>query len=57
MKIIQQEVPVFEPIAIVLETREEAELFWQMVRGSYDDIDEQHLANKISDYFSNDAKL
>ena len=57
MKLIQQAMPKFEPIAVVLETREEAELFWRMIRGSYADADEQRLANKISDYFSNEAKL
>jgi len=57
MKLTQQGVPEFHPIAIVLESREEAELFWRMVRGEYCDDDEQRMANRISDYFSNEAKL
>jgi len=57
MRFTQQAEPKFEPIAIVLETREEAELFWRIIRGSYSAADEQLLANEISNYFSNEAKL
>ena len=57
MKLTQQAVPKFEPIAIVLESLEEAELFWQMIRGEYADPEEQIMANKISNYFSNEAHL
>jgi len=58
MKIVQQAQPKFEPIAIILETREEAEDFWEAIRSvSCRTVDQNILLIKISNYFSNEAKL
>lgn len=51
----------FNPISITLETADEAELFWEMMRDVYvtkhvsDNV--RAMADKISDHFSNDAQL
>lgn len=56
MKLVQQE--SFSPIAIILETREEAELFWKIMREVDTGCHEGwKMAEKISNMFSNEAKL
>lgn len=56
MRLVQED--LFSPIAIVLETREEAELFWKIVR-EVDAVDPAacRMAAKLSNLFSNEAKL
>lgn len=59
MKFTQQE-GAFRPIAVVFETSEEAELFWKIVREMDDfplGLKERGMLTKISNYFSNEAKL
>lgn len=61
MKMMQQET-TFSPIAIVCETLEEAEALWDLARftdctGEPLSDDARRMAIKISDWFSNDAKL
>lgn len=56
MKLVQE--AAFSPIAIILETRAEAEMFWKIVR----EVDcpnnaEYQMVRAISDLFSNKAKL
>ena len=57
MKITQQS-KEFSPIAIVLETKEDAAIFWDIV-SLVDQASKPHyaMARKISDWFSNEAKL
>ena len=56
--IIKQDETEFRPITITLDTREEAEAFWMIIRRSPVDSDEEAgIAFKISNWFSNHAKL
>jgi len=59
MKIVQEE--SFEPITIVLETKDEAIAFWDLViksggSGSRDENMAQ-MAIRLNDYFTNNAHL
>lgn len=61
MKMMQQDV-TFSPIAIVVETAEEAEALWELARftdctGEPLSIEARALAVHISNWFSNAAKL
>jgi len=59
MKLMQHE-GNFRPIAIVLETEEDAATFWDMVLRieKCTDVEAEHdMAVKISNWFSNQAKL
>lgn len=58
MRLVQE--PAFSPIAIILETAAEAELFWEIIREApcYHLRDDQRkMCNDMSDLFSNEAKL
>lgn len=56
MRLAQEK--VFAPIAIILETPAEAEMFWKIMREvDCPDRDEQKMAQRISNLFSNEAKL
>ena len=55
-----QENKEFQPIAIILETEEEAVAMWDVVvgfRGGVKTEAADDLSRKISNYFSNEAKL
>lgn len=57
MKLVQQE--SFSPIAIILETRDEAEMFWKMMR-EVDVVYDPALSKmvtKLCNLFSNEAHL
>ena len=49
----------FDTIVIQLTTKQEAEMFWALVRGDadYDDENMKKWRREMSDWFSNDAKL
>jgi len=52
----------FPPIALIFETREEAELFWEIILDTALEVssmnkDKRCLVNQISDLFSNEANL
>jgi len=57
---LQQENDGFSPIAIILETRDDVKVFWDMTlrlkRCTEKDIEYQ-MAVKISDWLSNEAHL
>lgn len=56
MKLRQEK--TFSPIAIVFETAAEAEMFWKIMREvDCPDRDERKMAQRISNLFSNEAKL
>lgn len=53
MRLVQEK--AFSPIAIVLETKEEAETFWRMVRESIqNDNEARQMAIKISNLFGDE---
>ena len=55
-----QENDGFSPIALVLETRRDVEIFWDMVlriKKCTDNDAEYEMAGKISDWLSNEAHL
>ena len=57
---LQQENDGFSPIALVLENREEARVFWDMVLGvkkCTEKDSKYQMAIKISDWLSNEAHL
>lgn len=60
MKLMQQD-SKFSPIAVVLESEEEVEQFWHLIRLSAHNVntddDARSLAIRISNYLSNEAKL
>ena len=55
---LTQEKSIFPPISLTFETREDAELFWEIIR-EINTIDEKkrYLAQQISNLFSNEAIL
>ena len=56
---ISQPTPPFAPISLVIQTREEADAFWGILCDA-DAHAEPHvrkLANELSDWFSDNAKL
>lgn len=59
MKLLQEN-EGFRPIAVVLETRDEAYVFWDMldrVKKTTEKDAEYEMALEISDWLSNEAKL
>ena len=57
---LHQENDGFSPIAVVLETKEDAVVFWDMinrVKRATDRDAEYEMALEISDWLSNEAKL
>lgn len=57
---LHQENEGFSPIAVVLETKEDAVVFWDMinrVKRTTDRDAEYEMALEISDWLSNEAKL
>ncbi len=57
---LHQENDGFSPIAVVLETKEDAVVFWDMinrVKRTTDRDAEYEMALEISDWLSNEAKL
>ncbi len=59
MKLLQEN-EGFRPIAVVLETKEDAVVFWDMinrVKRTTDRDAEYEMALEISDWLSNEAKL
>jgi len=59
MKLLQEN-EGFSPIAVVLETKEDAVVFWDMinrVKRTTDRDAEYEMALEISDWLSNEAKL
>ena len=56
MRLVQE--PAFSPIAIVLETADEAETLWAIVRHAEGHNQfERDMIRKLSDLFSNEAHL
>ena len=58
MKIEQQK--TFKPITITLETETDAQAFWEIVQqfpNDNENKDARNLATRISNWFSNEAKL
>jgi len=57
MKVTQQE--GFKPITIVLESKEEALVFWGLINSFRDNFpeEEQKLGRQLSNWFSNNAHL
>ena len=49
----------FGTIVIQIQTKEEAELMWALLRGDqeYDGSEMKRMRNELSDWFSNHAKL
>lgn len=59
MKLMQQN-NGFSPVALVLETQRDLEVFWDMVlriKKCSDKDEEYEMARKISDWISNEAHL
>jgi len=57
---LQQQNNGFSPIALVLETRHDVEIFWDMVmrvKKCTDKDSEYQMAAEISDWLSNEAHL
>jgi len=59
---MEQQDTTFSPIAIIFETREEATLFWDLMKDVTQDsagfsIDQRDMADRISDMLSNEAHL
>ena len=56
--LIEQQ-PEFQPITITLETKEEAERFWELLRYCHTKRQGplKEMANKLSDWFSTEAHL
>lgn len=60
MRVIQT-LPVFAPITFIIETKEEAELFWELLESRFSEpknnkaLDD--MARKMSNWFSTEAKL
>jgi hypothetical protein len=57
---LQQQNNGFSPIAIVLETQRDLEVFWDMVlriKQCSDKDEEYEMARTISDWISNEARL
>ena len=57
---IQQQKPKFSPITITLESETDAQAFWEIVQQFPNDNENKHarnLATRISNWFSNEAKL
>ena len=50
MDIIQTE-SEFKPITITLETREEANIFWGIMEGRFEEKKVKRMATKLSDWF------
>jgi hypothetical protein len=57
MKITQQNEPKFEPITIVLETREEINAFYEMMQDEWGNPVCNDLSNKFTIFIFNEAKL